>query len=181
MTGMYCSNRPFQRYGKYRANVTCTYQSLAFHMLSGDRNKWLNDNSSISFSHDHIESKCSHSKLHWKRRFGKYSRLSRSIRGILRKVLLSVLQKIQWWVFFSLLAPSFCVYTFRSLDSFLQGSYGRLFLSSVLSLIVTFVCCSLNFPVFYFSQLWSVRTRLNLTWCNLVRVSITNQFCFSAR
>ena len=47
-------------------------------MLSGDRNKWLNDNSFISFSHEYIESKHSQSKLHWKRGFGKYTRLSRS-------------------------------------------------------------------------------------------------------
>ena len=56
-------------------------------MLSGDRNKWLDDNSSISFFHEYIESKHSQSKLHWKRGFGKYSRRSRSInRKVLRKV-----------------------------------------------------------------------------------------------
>ena len=49
--------RPFPRYGwfsKYRAKVTGTYQSLAFNfdmLLSGDRNNWLNNNSSISFFH----------------------------------------------------------------------------------------------------------------------------------
>ena len=47
---------------------------------------WLNNNnSSISFFHAYIESKHSQSKLHWKRGFGKYSRLSRLINGILGK------------------------------------------------------------------------------------------------
>ena len=55
-------------------------------MFSGDRNKWLNDNSSISFIHEYVVSKHSQWKLHWKRRFGKYSRLLRSINHILGKV-----------------------------------------------------------------------------------------------
>ena len=61
---------------------------LAFNLRTRETRKqlWLNDNSSISFFHEFIESKCSQPKTHWKRGFVKYSRLSRSINGILAKV-----------------------------------------------------------------------------------------------
>ena len=62
-------------------------------LFSGDRNKWLNDNSSISFFHAYIEPKHSQSKLHWKQGFGKYSRLSRSINIAISRSRVSTLKK----------------------------------------------------------------------------------------